>query len=297
MIRGEGYGGRRRLEQLMQKRPFGSSGVEVPVIGQGTWHIESSPRQDVIAALRRGLDLGMTHIDTAEMYGRGEAETITGEAIRGRRNEVFLVSKVLPSNASKAGTIKACEASLKRLGTDYLDCYLLHWRGSYPLSDTFGAFEQLKAQGKIRSWGVSNFDVSDLEETKRLFPTGGPVCNQVLYNLWTRSIEHDVIPWCRENNIAVTGYTTFGQGQFPTPSSPAGAVLEELATAHDATPRQVVLAWAVREAPLFAIPKSSTVEHTEENAAAGDIVLTAEELAMLDLVFPRGPKQRRLPMG
>ena len=200
----------------MQRRPFGSTGREVPIIGQGTWYIEEADSATAIAALRRGLDLGMTHIDTAEMYGSGAAEELVGAAIHGRRDEVFLVSKVLPQNASLSGTISACERSLKRLRTDRLDCYLLHWRGRYPLEDTFAAFEQLRLSGKILSWGVSNFDVSDLDEIRRIAGAGRPACNQVLYHLRERAIEQAVLPWCEENGVAVVAYSPFGQpADFP----------------------------------------------------------------------------------
>jgi diketogulonate reductase-like aldo/keto reductase len=182
----------------MERRPFGPTNREVPVIGQGTWYIETAERARAIAALRRGLDLGMNHIDTAEMYGSGEAEEVIAEAILGRRDEVFLVSKVLPQHASRSGTIVACENSLARLRTDWLDCYLLHWRGEYPLEETIAAFEQLKSDGKILSWGVSNFDVEDLEETVSIAGEGKCACNQVLYNLTERTIEHIVLPWCEK---------------------------------------------------------------------------------------------------
>ena len=207
----------------MQRRPFGSTGREVPIIGQGTWYIEQADPATAIAALRRGLDLGMTHIDTAEMYGSGAAEELVAEAIAGRRDEVFLVSKVLPQNASLSGTIAACERSLRRLKTDRLDCYLLHWRGSHPLAETFAAFEQLRAEGKILSWGVSNFDVADLEELRRVAGTGHPACNQVLYHLQERAIEHAVLPWCEENGVAVVAYSPFGHRRFPRPARRAGA--------------------------------------------------------------------------
>ena len=187
----------------MEFRRFGSTKHQVPVIGQGTWYIDSGDRAAAIAALQLGLDLGMTHIDTAEMYG--DAEEIVGEAIAGRRNEVFLVSKVLPQNASLSGTIAACERSLARLDTGWLDCYLLHWRGAYPLEETVEAFERLQGQGKILSWGVSNFDVPDLEEAWEIAGDGRLVCNQVLYHLQERAIEHAVIPWCEEHRVAVVG--------------------------------------------------------------------------------------------
>ena len=197
----------------MQKRPFGSLDAAISVIGQGTWQLDGRNDAGAIAALKRGLDLGMTHIDTAEMYG--EAEPLVARAIEGRRDEVFLVSKVLPSNASRAGTIKACERSLARLKTDRLDCYLLHWRGSYPLEETFAAFEELKQAGKIRSWGVSNFDADDLEEALMIAGQGKIACNQVLYHLDERAIEHAVIPWCEEHEVAVVAYSPFGNGRFP----------------------------------------------------------------------------------
>jgi diketogulonate reductase-like aldo/keto reductase len=278
----------------MEVRQFGSTNYQVPVIGQGTWHIDASDRALAIAALRRGIDLGMNHIDTAEMYG--DAEEIVGEAIAGRRDEVFLVSKVLPENASHAGTIEACERSLARLDTDWLDCYLLHWRGSYPLEETFEAFEELKDAGKILSWGVSNFDVSDLEEALEIAGDGGPVCNQVLYHLQERAIEHAVLPWCEEHGVAVVGYAPFGHGGFPGPDTPGGRVLQEIAAAHDATPRQVALRFLVRRPSLFTIPKASRPDHTTENAGAGDLRLTEAELARIDRAFPLGPRPRTLPV-
>jgi diketogulonate reductase-like aldo/keto reductase len=278
----------------MEARQFDSTNYQLPVIGQGTWYIDASDRALAIAALRRGIDLGMNHIDTAEMYG--DAEEIVGEAIAGRRDEVFLVSKVLPENASHAGTIQACERSLARLDTDWLDCYLLHWRGSYPLEETFEAFEELKDAGKILSWGVSNFDVSDLEEALEIAGDGGPVCNQVLYHLQERAIEHAVLPWCEEHGVAVVGYAPFGHGGFPGPDTPGGRVLQEIAAAHDATPRQVALRFLVRRPSLFTIPKASRPDHTTENAGAGDLRLTEAELARIDRAFPLGPRPRTLPV-
>src|SRR5215471_8857174 len=207
----------------MEQRRFGTK-RQVPVIGQGTWYGDSDDRDAAIAALRRGLDLGVTHIDTAEMYLSGVAEEWIAQAIHGHRDEVFLVSKVLPSNASRRGTVAACERSLARLGTDRLDCYLLHWRGSNPLADTVAAFDKLQCGGKILSWGVSNFDVSDLEELKAVAPHGGPVCNQVLYHLEERAIEHAVLPWCERHRVAVVAYTPFGEGAFPGPRTAAGRV-------------------------------------------------------------------------
>ena len=229
----------------MLTRPFGGTGVDVSVIGQGTWQMDGRDDAGAIAALRRGLDLGMTHIDTAEMYG--EAEPLVARAIEGRRDEVYLVSKVLPSNASRAGTIRACERSLARLKTDRLDCYLLHWRGGIPLEETFAAFEDLQRAGKIRSWGVSNFDVDDLDEALAISGEGRIACNQVLYHLEERAIEHAVIPWCEKHGVAVVAYSPFGNGHFVSASSPGGRILKEIADAHGATARQVALAFLTRK--------------------------------------------------
>jgi diketogulonate reductase-like aldo/keto reductase len=278
----------------VERRRFGPTGREVAVIGQGTWYIDSRGRTAAIAALRRGLDLGMTHIDTAEMYG--DAEELVGEAIAGRRDAVFLVSKVLPENASRRGTVRACERSLARLQTDRLDCYLLHWRGKHPLEDTIAAFEQLRGEGKIRAWGVSNFDLPDLEEAWEIGGEGRLACNQVLYHLTERAIEHAVLPWCEERGVAVVAYSPFGHGRFPGARTPGGRVLEEVATAHDATPRQVALRFLVRRPPLFAIPKASRPEHAAENTGAGDLRLTRAELARIDEAFPLGPRPRELPL-
>jgi diketogulonate reductase-like aldo/keto reductase len=281
----------------MERRPFGSTKREVAVVGQGTWNIEQANSEAAIAALRRGLDLGMTHIDTAEMYGSGAAEKLVGEAIAGRRDEVFLVSKVLPHNASRKGTIAACERSLKRLKTDRLDCYLLHWRGSHPLEDTVAAFEELRADGKILSWGVSNFDVDDLDEVHGIAGPGHLACNQVLYHLRERAIEHGVIPWCEANGLAVVAYSPLGHaGGFPEPHSAGGRALKAIADRHGATPRQAALRFLTRRASLFAVPKASDPRHTEENAGAGALELSAEELARIDAAFPLGPRPRSLPM-
>ncbi|QHP72137.1 aldo/keto reductase [Bradyrhizobium sp. LCT2] len=278
----------------MNTNPFGKTGANVSVIGQGTWYLDHGDRKRAIAALQRGLDLGMTHIDTAEMYG--DAELVIADAIAGRRDEVFLVSKVLPSNASRRGTITACERSLKRLKTDRLDCYLLHWRGSYPLEDTVAAFEELVKAGKIKSWGVSNFDADDLDEMLDVAGEGRIACNQVLYHLKERAIEHAVIPWCERHGVAVVAYSPFGHDDFPASNSKGGAVLARIAEARRVTPRQVALSFLTRAITVFAIPKASSAEHAGENAAAGDLVLTKEEIAALDAAFPRGPKPRGLPM-
>jgi diketogulonate reductase-like aldo/keto reductase len=278
----------------MRQHPFGRNGPKASVIGQGTWYIDRGNRKRAVAGLRRGIELGMTHIDTAEMYG--DAELVVAEAIEGQRDDLFLVSKVLPSNASRRGTVTACERSLKRLKTDRLDCYLLHWRGSYPLADTIAAFDELARAGKILSWGVSNFDTDDLDEMLRVAGEGKIACNQVLYHLQERAIEHAVIPWCEQHGVAVVAYSPFGHDRFPAPGSRAGEVLQKIADAHKATPRQVALGFLTRETTVFAIPKASSAEHAAENAAAGDLVLGKDEIAALDKAFPRGAKPRGLPM-
>ena len=278
----------------MRQNPFGKGGPAVSVIGQGTWYLDRGDRKRAIAALQRGIDEGMTHIDTAEMYG--DAELVIADAVAGRRDGLFLVSKVLPSNASRKGTITACERSLKRLKTDHLDCYLLHWRGSYPLADTVAAFEELMAAGKIRSWGVSNFDVDDLDELLAVTGRGRIACNQVLYHLQERAIEHAVIPWCEKHGVAVVAYSPFGHNEFPSSRSAGGQVLQAVADAHHATPHQVALSFLARAPSVFPIPKASSAEHAAENAGAGNLVLSAGEVAAIDKVFPRGPKPRGLPM-
>lgn len=249
----------------MERRQFGPVPREVPVIGQGTWYIDDAHRPSAVAALRRGLDLGMTHIDTAEMYG--DAEIVVGEAITGRRDDVFLVSKVVPSNASRAGTVAACERSLARLKTDRLDCYLLHWPGSHRLEDSFAGFERLREQGKILSWGVSNFDVLNLDAAWKAGGEDRIACNQVLYHLEERAIEHGVLPWCERHGVAVVAYSPFGHGSFPGPGTPGRLVLEAIAASHGATARQVALRFLVRKPSLLAIPKASSIAHVEDNAA------------------------------
>src|ERR1700712_558355 len=276
--------------KIMKSRKFGSNGPNVSAIGQGTWYIDHGDRKSAVAALRRGIDLGMTHIDTAEMYG--DAELVVAEAMAGRRDDGFLVSKVLPSNASRRGTITACDRSLKRLKTDRLDCYLLHWRGSVPLAETVAAFDELVRAGKIRSWGVSNFDVDDLDEMLEVAGEGGIACNQVLYHLQERAIEHAVLPWCEQHGVAVVAYSPFGHNDFPQPRSQAGRVLQAIAEAHGASVRKVALAFLTRAPSVFAIPKASTPEHAADNAAAGKLVLGSDEIAALDKAFPRGPRPR-----
>jgi diketogulonate reductase-like aldo/keto reductase len=280
----------------MELRRFGPTNRQVAVVGQGTWNSDISDRETAIRALRWGVELGMTHIDTAEMYGSGAAEELVAEAIAGQRDQVFLVSKVLPENASRTGTIAACESSLKRLGTDRLDCYLLHWRGEHPLEGTIEAFEQLKDAGKILSWGVSNFDESDLDELWRIAGVDSLACNQVLYHLNERAIEHAVIPWCEAHGVAVVGYSPYGHGDFPGPGTTGGRVLAEIAAAHQATPRQVAMRFLVRRPSVFAIPKAARPQHVEENVEAGDLRLTEAELEQIDRAFPLGPQPKTLPI-
>jgi diketogulonate reductase-like aldo/keto reductase len=280
------------VNKSVKQRLFGLTNIHVPVIGQGTWAMEGGDRAQTIAALRRGLDLGMTHIDTAEMYGSGEVEQIVGEAIDGRRGEVFLVSKVMPQNASRQGTVRACERSLRRLRTEALDCYLLHWPSSHPLADTIAAFETLVRGGKIKTWGISNFDEEDVEEAVRLTGPGRVACNQVLYHLGERRIEHYVLPACERHGIALVGYSPFGQGRFT--SHP---VLDEIARGRGATPRQVALAFLTRHPITCAIPKASQISHVEENAGAGTLQLTEAEIGRIDAAFPAGrPRRRSVPM-
>jgi diketogulonate reductase-like aldo/keto reductase len=277
------------------RRRFGPTGRAVAAVGQGTWMIEAGARANAVAALRRGLDLGLTHIDTAEMYGSGAAEEIVAEAIAGRRDEVFLVSKVLPENASRAGAVRACERSLERLKTDRLDCYLLHWRGAHPLEATIAAFEALARDGKILSWGVSNFDVDDLEEAAKIAGADRIACNQVLYHLQERAIEHAVLPWCERHGVALVGYSPFGSGNFAAETGAGGRVLKRIADAHGATARQVALAFLTRRPSLFAIPKAAAIAHVEDNAGAGRLALTDADIAALDKAFPAG-RRRGLPM-
>ena len=255
----------------------------MPVLGQGTWHLAENRtrRQQEIRALRLGLDLGMTLIDTAEMYGNGDSEELVGEAIAGRRDEVFLVSKVLPGNASVMGTISACERSLRRLKTDCLDLYLLHWRGEVPFEDTIAAFQSLISAGKIRQWGVSNLDVSDMPELVSL-PGGRAVTtNQVLYNLTRRGIEYDLLPWCMKKSIPVMAYSPIEQGRLL-----GNSTLKKIAARKNATPAQVALAWVLRNPGIIAIPKAGTPEHAQENRAALGVQLDAQDFAELDRAFP-----------
>jgi len=266
----------------------------VPLIGQGTWKLPDDDAAIAQAkeALRMGIELGMTHIDTAEMYGEGRSEEIIAEAVRGfPREKLFIVSKVLPSNASYKGTIEACERSLTRLKMDYLDCYLLHWRGSHPIGETMRAMTELVAQGKIRSLGVSNFDIEDLEEAQSHLGKEKLACNQVLYHIEERGIERALIPYCHQRSIAVVGYTPFGKKPVPSESTESGAVLAAVAKKHGVTVRQVLLAFLVRLDGTCSIPKASHPDHVRENAGAGDLILDAEDVAQIDGAFP-APKQR-----
>jgi len=259
------------------------SGTAVPVLGQGTWYMgdDAHRRADEIASLRLGLDLGMTLIDTAEMYGDGASEKLVGEAIAGRRDEVFLVSKVLPSNASRSGTIAACERSLRRLGTDCIDLYLLHWRGRTPFAETIAAFEALQDAGKIRHWGVSNMDVDDMREIARAPGGDAMATNQVLYNLTRRGIEFDLLPQAQARGLPLMAYSPIEQGRLTEYPE-----VQDIADRHGVTPAQVALAWVLRQEGVIAIPKAATPEHVRENRAALDLQLTAEDLEELDDMFP-----------
>jgi diketogulonate reductase-like aldo/keto reductase len=262
-------------------REFGWTGVQVPALGQGTWMIEGNrdAERRAVDALRAGLDLGMTHIDTAEMYGNGRAEELVAEAIAGRRDEVFLASKVLPSNASYDGTLRACERSLARLKTDHLDLYMLHWSGSHPIEETMRAMAKLIEQGSIRFAGVSNLDVDELRPAEKAQHLA---CDQVLYHLGDRAMELRVLAFCSERRIPVIAYSPFGQRKFPARST----VLQEIAHRHGRTPRQVALNFLTRNPDVFAIPKASQVEHVRENAGAAGWSLTPEDIAAIDRAFP-----------
>jgi diketogulonate reductase-like aldo/keto reductase len=265
-------------------------GEMVPALGQGTWKMgeRRSSRAEEVRALQLGVELGMTLLDTAEMYANGVAEEITGEAIAGRRDKVFVVSKVLPNHASRAGTISACEASLRRIGIETLDLYLLHWRGGHALSDTIAGFEALQKAGKIRQWGVSNFDVHDMGE---LLAAGGAGCasNQVLYNLTRRSIEYDLLDWSAEHHVPIMAYSPIEQGRLAS-----NRALAEIAKRRGATPAGIALAYVLSKPNVIAIPKAGTEQHVRENRAAADIVLTPEDFAALDAAFP--PPRRKSPL-
>jgi diketogulonate reductase-like aldo/keto reductase len=277
----------------MRSKPFARTGVDLPVIGQGTWDVpESGPRlAQAKAALLRGFELGMTHVDSAEMYGSGKVEEIVGETIAGiPRGKLFLTTKVLPGNATYKGTLAAAERSLRRLRVEYVDLYLLHWPSEHPLEETMRALETLVAQGKARYVGVSNFDAGEMLEAAGYLRDVALTCNQVLYHLRERGAEHDVIPQARERGIAVVAYTPFGRGGFPRRESEPGGVLDSVARKHGVTPRQVILAFLTREPNVFTIPKAASVPHVEENAGAGDLVLDPEDVDAIDAAFPLGKR-------
>ncbi len=275
----------------MIKRKFGWTDVNVPIIGQGTWMIEGNNNNKdtesrAIETLKLGLDLGMTHIDTAEMYGNGHAEELVAQAITERRDEVFLVSKVLPSNASYEGTIKACKRSLKRLKTDWLDLYLLHWPSSYPITETIRAMEKLVSDGLIKYIGVSNFDIEELKEAEQALKNEQMASNQVLYHLDNRGIERRLLPYCVEKDIAIVGYAPFGHGNFPSSQSTKGQILEEIAKRHNRTARQVALNFLTRHDNIFTIPKTSRLERVRENSGGAGWKLTENEIMAIDRAFP-----------
>ncbi len=275
----------------MRKKPFGPTGIELPVIGQGTWDIPESGAavDEAKRAIRRGIELGMTHLDTAEMYGGGAVERILGDAIRDiPRDTIFVTSKVLPANASYSKTIAACERSLRRLKLDYLDLYLLHWPSGVPLEETMRALAELVREGKTRFAGISNFDVEDMLDAEQYLANVPLACNQVLYHLNERAPEHRLIPVASQHNIAIVAYTPFGRGRFPREAAGHNGVLGRIAAKHDATPRQVILAFLTRYPNVFTIPKASSVAHVEENARAGDLELDAREIEEIDAAFPLG---------
>jgi diketogulonate reductase-like aldo/keto reductase len=267
-------------------------GTEVPALGQGTWHMgeRAGAAKAEIAALKLGIELGMTLIDTAEMYGNGGAEEMVAEATEGQRDKLFIVSKVYPHNASKSGVPAACERSLKRLRTDRIDLYLLHWRGSHPLAETVDAFEALREAGKIRFWGVSNFDTSDMQGLTRL--PGGTHCaaNQVLYHVDSRGVEFDLLPWCTDHKIPLMAYSPVGQGGTLLRSK----ALAEVAKRHNATPAQIAIAWTMRHDNVISIPKASDPAHVRQNAVAGTIMLTDDDLAAIDAAHPPPARKRSL---
>lgn len=282
-------------------RKFGWTDLDVPVIGMGTWMIEGRSRdaeRRAIEALQLGLDLGMNHIDTAEMYGNGRAEELVAEAVDGQREQVFLVSKVLPSNASYEGTLKACERSLKRLKTDFIDLYLLHWPSSqHPIEETMRAMEKLVDEGMIKFIGVSNFDVEQLMEAQNALVKHRIACNQVLYHLAYRGIERELLPYCAENGIAIVGYSPFGHGNFLSSHSRGGKVLAEIAKRHNRTVRQVALNFLTRDSNLFTIPKAGNPDHIRENSGAvGNWKLTDEDIVAIDRTFPLPRADKPLEM-
>lgn len=285
------------ISQTLQQRTVAlPDGVRLPAIGQGTWNIGDVPSQkeQEISSIRLGIELGMTLIDTAEMYGEGKSERLVGEAIRGKRDQVFLVSKVYPHNAGKKDILRACEKSLERLGTDTLDLYLLHWRGRIPLAETVEGMEQLKKEGKIKRWGVSNFDVKDMEELMQV--PGGDNCavNQVLYHLGSRGIEFELLSWHKEQEIPIMAYSPLAQGGTLRKELITNPVLKKIAETHDVSPLQIALAWTIRSGQVISIPKAGQPHHVTANAEAAAIRLTDEELRQLDEAFP--PPSHKPPL-
>ena len=281
----------------MKLRALGS-GVDaprVPVIGQGTWRYESASRADAVRALHRGFELGLVHVDTAELYGRGAVEDIVAEAIAGYRDAVFLASKVQAEHATYAGTLLACERSLRRLRTDHLDLYLLHAPSEHPLEETLRAMETLKREGRIRHFGVSNFDVAELEQACALVGPGNVACNQVLYHLGERDLEHVLLPVCERLGVAIVGYSPFASGDFVDEASPEGLVLADIGRKYFVSAHAVALAFLVRRPSLFAIPKAIELRHVDDNARAGGLSLTAGEVARIEQAFPQGAPLSRLP--
>lgn len=267
----------------------------MPSLGLGTWRMEADDREQAILAMRRAIELGLTHIDTAEIYGKGAVEELVGEAIAGYRGDVFLATKIHPDHATYAGTLLACEKSLRRLRTDRLDLYMLHWRGGQPLEETLRAFEELKKEGKILSWGLSNFDVADLETVIDLVGEGQVACNQVLYNLAERDAEHVLQSVCERHRVAFVGYSPLGSGQFPRPGSWRGDVLEGIAERRNVTAQAVALAYLLRRESAFTIPKSSRVDHVEALARAREVILTPHEIETIGAAFPLGPPKSHIP--
>lgn len=267
--------------------------VKVPVLGLGTWHMGENPfkKAEELKVLRKGIELGMTVIDTAEIYGEGRSELLIGEAIRELREKVFLISKVAPSHASHKGTRTACENSLKRLNTEYLDLYLLHWKSHIPLNETICALQELQKEGKIKQWGVSNMDSADMEEIYALPEGNNCAANEILYNLTRRGIEYDLLPWCRKNHLPLIAYSPIEQGRLLNHSG-----LKAIADKHAATPSQIALAWVYRYPNIIAIPQTSSLEHVEENFKSLSIRLTEEDLAELDRYFPAPTQKKRLEM-
>ncbi len=279
-------------------RRFGNTGEMLPIVGQGTWKMGEEParRQEEIRALRLGIELGMTHIDTAEMYGNGSTEELVGRAIEGMRGKVFLTSKVLPSNASHAGTIRACERSLKRLRTEHLDLYLIHWWSRHPIEETMRAMEELTRAGKIRFFGASNFDITQLRQAEQAISRGSIACNQVCYHLEARGIEYSLIGNCRSCGIPVVGYSPYGSGNFPSSGSRERRALAEIGKRHGKSPRQVALNFLTRQEGLFSIPKAACAEHVRENSRAVGWELSTEDLQTIDGFFPPPARETALEM-